>query len=342
MAAEDRTTAADLGGYLEREAARFSAFQAIELIMNRFDSGQEPGTHRLAADERIFFGVDHRLAFPTSDVTRIKALPPAGGEEPRTRFRMDVAFLGLHGSGTPLPAYFAEEIARFDADESITKNFNDFFHNRLVSLLFRAWRKHRYYLRYRPGGADGFSTWMFSLFGLGSAEARSSTQNDWARLLCFAGMLSTRNRSPSMMARIIAHAFGLKNVRIDEWVRRKVRIPADQLTRLGRGNSTLGQDFIIGNAPADIQGKIRIAIGDLTFQRFQDFLPHGADFRRLRSLVEFMMRDQLSYDLKLGLLPNEAHPLTLGRECPGRLGWSSFLGEAQYGRMRDVIIRVRH
>ncbi|MCB5205265.1 type VI secretion system baseplate subunit TssG [Neorhizobium sp. T786] len=340
MAASDRTTAADLGGHLEREAARFSAFQAIELIQGHYDGGRETGTHALAADEKLFFGVDHSLAFPLSDVADIRRLPPTndGGVE---RFRINVTFLGLHGSGTPLPSYFAEEIARFDADESVTKGFNDFFHNRLVGLLFRAWRKHRYYRRYQPGGRDPFSSWVFSLFGLGSAESRASTHIYWPRLLCFAGMLSTRNRSPSMMARIIVHAFRLSAVDIDEWVQRKVRISADQTTRLGRGNSSLGHNMILGNGARDIQGKIRIVIRNLTFQRFQDFLPHGADYKRLRGLVEFMMRDQLAYDLKLGLLPSEAHPLTMKRDCPGRLGWSSFLGDRKYAEARDVIIRVR-
>lgn len=340
MATKDRSAATDLSGLLTRNGRAFSAFQAIELIQNHLDEGREPGTHGRAANERLLFGVDHSLAFPLSDVSSISEIAAANDDGP-PRFRMNVTFLGLHGSGTPLPSYFAEEIARFDAGESVSKAFNDFFHNRLIGLLYRAWRKHRYHRRYRPGGADEFSSWVFSLFGLGNLEARRSTQVYWPRLLCFAGMLSTRNRSPAMMATIIAHAFQLHPVSIEEWIIRRVPIASDQRSKLARANAQLGKNLVIGSSFRDIQGKIRIVIENLSFARFQDFLPHGAEYHRLRGLVEFMMRDQLAYELQLGLLPKEAHPLTLERGSPGRLGWSSFLGTKKFTQSRQVLIRVR-
>ncbi|PYE85282.1 type VI secretion system baseplate subunit TssG [Phyllobacterium leguminum] len=344
MAGKDRATAADLGGHLEQEANRYAFFQAVELIQNRLDGGREVGTHDLAADEKVFFEVVHNLAFPLSDVVSIKRLShdeARGNDASASRFKMSVSFLGLHGSGSPLPSYYAERIAQYDAEGSVIKGFLDFFHNRVIGLLHRSWRKFRYYRRYKPGGEDKFSSWIFSLFGLGDAKTRAETNIYWPRLLCFAGMLSTRNRSPAMLSAVIAHAFNLDAVEIEEWVKRKVPIAADQITRLGQMNSALGQSFILGDRTPDVQGKIRIVIRNLTFERFQDFLPHGKDFKPLRGLVEFMLRDQLAYDLKLGLLPREAHPLTLRSDSASRLGWSSFLGDRRFEEMRDVIIQVR-
>lgn len=340
MASEDRTVTSDLRGYLEKNAKRLSAFQAIELIESALDKGQEVGTHELARDEKLFFEVDHSLGFPLSDVVRIKHLPE-DKDNPGERYRMMVTFMGLHGSGTPLPSFYAEQIAKYDADESVSKSFFDFFHNRIVGLLYRSWRKNRYYRRYLPGGEDQFSSWIFSLFGLSSEQSRTSTNVYWPRLLCFAGMLSTRNRSPALIAAIISHAFELDSVEIEEWVKRKVRVPADQKTRLGQSNATLGSNFVVGDSAKDIQGKIRIVIRNLTFKRFQDFLPRGKDFKILRGLVEFMLRDQIGYDLKLGLLPHESYPMTLSKDFPGRLGWSSFLGDGRVAEMRDVVIKVR-
>lgn len=340
MACKDRTSAADLSGFLNENARHFSAFEMIELIEDILDNGKEVGTHELASDEKIFFSVDSSLSFPTSDVVQVKQLPPAKLGKSQ-RYNIEVTFMGLHGSGTVLPSYYAEQIAQYDPDESTTKDFFDFFHNRLIGLLYRAWRKPRYSRRYRPHGVDKFSNWIFSMFGLGNPESRNFTNVYWPRLLCFAGLLSTRNRSPSLFSTVITRAFNLDTVSIEEWTKRKVRISDSQLTQIGKKNSFLGQNFILGQNAPDIQGKIRVVIRNLDFSRFQDFLPHGKDFKSLRGLVEFMFRDQLGYDLKLGLKPLQAYPITLDKSCPCRLGWSSFLGNSLTHEIRDVIIKVR-
>nr|WP_297323351.1 type VI secretion system baseplate subunit TssG [uncultured Bartonella sp.] len=160
MASEDRTSAADLSGFLCANARQFSAFELIELMEDVLDEGKEVGTHELAADEKILFSVDAGLSFPTSDVARVKELPPAQRRK-SPRYNVEVTFMGLHGSGTVLPSYFAEQIAQYDQDDSTTKDFFDFFHNRLIGLLYRAWRKPRYSRRYRPQGTDKFSSWIF-------------------------------------------------------------------------------------------------------------------------------------------------------------------------------------
>lgn len=342
MASEDRTPAADLSGFLNENAKKFSAFQAIELIESQLDEGREVGTHEHAANEKLIFEVDHSLGFPGTDVVSIRKLPPAreGGPD---RYKMIVTFLGLHGSGTSLPSYYAEQIAYSHGDDSTSKAFFDFFHNRVIALFYRAWRKSRYYRRYRPRGVDQFSGWIFSMFGLGNEASRKFTSVYWPRLLCFAGLLSTRNRSPALFSTVISRAFHLECVEVEEWIERKVRIAADQLTQLGQNNAVLGESFVLGERCRDIQGRIRIIIRNLDFRRFQDFLPHGKDFQGLCGLVEFMLRDQFGYDFKLSLKMGEAYSVTLGKDCPGRLGWSSFLGEkcSRMNEMRDVIIRGR-
>ncbi|MHC5308055.1 type VI secretion system baseplate subunit TssG [Bartonella sp. LJL80] len=340
MAGENQMILADFSGFLEKKARYFSAFEAIELIEKTIDDDIEVGTHEHAFDEKLLFEVDSSISFPTSDVVRIKYIAPKR-ENAAPRYKLKVTFLGLHGSATPLPSYYAEQIALYEQDHSVIKDFFDYFHNRLIGLFYRSWRRSRYYRKYQPKGKDQFSTWIYSMFGLGDADSRDFTNVYWPRLLCFAGLMATRNRSPALFSTVIARAFNLDDVSIEEWTKRKVQIPPDQLTRLGQNNSHLGRNMILGQYSPDIQGKIRIVIRNLDFERFQDFLPHGKDFKSLRGLVEFMFRDQLGYDLKLGLKPKEAYPITLEKNSPGRLGWSSFLGDGRITEMRDVIIKVR-
>nr|WP_297323367.1 type VI secretion system baseplate subunit TssG [uncultured Bartonella sp.] len=69
---------------------------------------------------------------------------------------------------------------------------------------------------------------------MGNPESRSFTNVYWPRLLCFAGLLSTRNRSPALFSSVIARAFNLDVVNIEEWTKRKVKISDSQRIRLGK------------------------------------------------------------------------------------------------------------
>lgn len=360
MASEDRQTADNLTDRLVHDARTWSFFQAVEHIQRTYDGGSEVGSHMLPGDEKIFFSVDHRLGFPISDINRIDLSNPghlkANGAVPnipsdihvngsatgglRQPFQLEVAFLGLHGANSPLPSYYQETIARYDAEGSLLKGFFDFFHNRLIGLMHRTMRKYRYYVRYQPEAKDGFSQNMFCVFGLADQEARDSSKINWARLLTFTGILASRNRSPQVVASVVAHAFFHEDVEVEEWIQRKVDIPANQLSALGKQNFQLGQDVVLGDRVPDLASKFNIYLKNLSFERFQDFLPSGKDHEPLKQLVEFMLRDQHAYDIKLGLAPRQARPLDLSDSDEGHLGWSSFLGSGDAGR-RDVLITAR-
>ncbi|MGH0002254.1 type VI secretion system baseplate subunit TssG [Pseudovibrio ascidiaceicola] len=343
MASENWATTSDLRGDLQFNARSWSFFQAVELIQRCYDDRTEVGTHLLPKDEKINFSVMHSLGFPLSDIASIERQDNQQSDvEPvdYVDFNMEVTFLGLHGSSSPLPSYYQEVIAKYDAQGSLMKGFFDFFHNRLVGLLHRSMRKYRFYVRYEPGALDPFSQWVFCVFGLSDQESRHKSPINWARLLTFAGVLASRNRSPAAIASVVSHSFFHKEVEVEEWVQRRVDIPEGQRSELGQHNMLLGEDTIIGDSVSDISSKFNIFIKNLSFERFQDFLPHGRDYKALRDLVEFMLRDQHAYDIKLELAENQASPVMLTDEYEGRLGWSTFLDKGD-GRSREVLISAR-
>ncbi len=367
MDRKDRPATSDLVSHLSKSARRYSFFQAVDLIQKTLDDGREVGTHLMPEDERVIFEVSNDLGFPTSDIKAIRGIgrpsngagtqagraPPGrnsadGGAQLEghangvDRILMTVNFLGLHGSSSPLPTYYTETIAKYSTRDSLLKGFFDFFHNRLVGLLYRVIRKYRYYLLYKPNARDNFSRHIFSLFGLSDAALRDESQINWAQLLCFAGLMATRNRAPGVVASVFERAFLLDKVTIDEWIYRKVDIDAKQKWSLGRMNSILGQDSIAGDRAPDMSSKFRINLHNLDYARFADFLPNGKDHFPFRKLVEFMLRDQFSYDLKLCLFAGEARPIVLDPHDEGRLGWSSFLGSIKQDQPQDVVLTIRY
>lgn len=158
-------------------------------------------------------------------------------------------------------------------------------------------------------------------------------------MLAYAGTLAGRSRSPQVVAGIIAHCFDLEDVTIRQWVRRRVLIDKSQQLGLGVQNASLGIDSIIGESVVDCSGKFVICIGNLTQERFADFLPSGKEHQPLCKLVEFILREQMAYDVELTMKESEAPDFCLHPEQGVALGWTSFLGSDTTNK--NVLIQVR-
>lgn len=313
-------------------ARRYEFFQMVELIHRHHGDDVERGAD--TGDERIRFRASASLGFPGSDVTALRAPRPE-------RYELEVSFLGLQGAQSPLPGYYLEALAHAAAHrEGATGDFLDFFNHRLLGLLYRSWRKYRHYVRHQDGARDGFSATVFALVGLADADLRGETPIDWSKMLAYAGLLAGRSRSPQVVEGIVGHCFDLAEVTIEEWRKRWVDIPEDQRSRAGLGNMALGHDMVAGERVADIGGKFALCLGGLTLARFRDFLPDGSEHAPLRTLVDFVLREPLAYDLELELLPSEVRPMRLGDAGSCQLGWTTFVNPGDAPRRRRVCIQM--
>lgn len=322
-AAPDVTLAPLLDG-----ARRYDFYQLVDLIHRHYGDDVE-----CPADaERIRFRASASLGFPGSDVVSLEAPRPA-------TYELQVSFLGLQGAQSPLPGYYLETLAHAAAHrEGTAGDFLDFFHHRLLTLLYRSWRKYRHYVRHQDGANDGFSAAVFALVGLADSGLRGETTINWSKMLAYAGLLAGRSRSSQVVTSIIAHCFDLETVTLREWVMRWVEIPNDQRSCCGLGNMTLGSDIVIGERVADLGNKFVLHIGGLTLARFRDFLPDGIEHAPLRTLVDFVLREPLAYDLELELMASEVNPMRLGEANSCQLGWTTFVNPGEAPCRRQITI----
>ncbi len=332
-----RPTAADVAELqpVLGNARRYNFFQLVDLIHRHHGDDLERSQDQEPQYERIRYSASAGLGFPGSDV--VSAASP---EHEHAPYQMEVSFLGLHGSQSPLPGYYLEDLA-WEAGQNlgVRRHFLDFFNHRLVTLFHRAWRKYRYYVRFRPEASDGFSDHIFALVGLSDPKLRQATPVNWSKMLAYAGLMAGRSRSPEVVSGIIGHCFDLDSVEIEQWVLRQVEIPQDQQTRLGGANSSLGNDTLMGAAIRDRSGKFILRIRNLDRKRFADFLPDGEEHERLVKLVEFVTREQLAYDLELQMREKDVRPLELGKDV--RLGWNSFVTPEKASALPVVRIQIR-
>lgn len=325
MAADDGTTTSRLIGERPGDARAFSFARLVTLLEAAAGDCAPVGHLGPVAREAVRFRVNTSLGFPAADVEAAYAAAPAG---PGAIERLDVVvnFLGLVGAGTPLPPHYAEAVTRDGEDETNVRDFLDLFHHRLLSLLYRTWKKYRYHVQYQPGGGDAYSRWLLSLIGLGHLRLDRDTRLDGDRLLSYLGLLSMRSHSASIVAGIVSHYFGGVRVGIDQCVPRRVTVPAAQRNALGRRNTILGDTLVLGAGREDLGGKFRLTLGPLSAAQFFTFLPDGEHFEPLRELIGVVLSALLEFDVELTVPADEAPPLGLAADGLCRLGWSTWLG----------------
>lgn len=290
----------------------------------------------------VRFEADTRIAFPGSDVVRVR-------QNDSGQYVVTVAFSGLHGSQSPLPGYYLDQIAWESAQgESGIADFLDLFSHRMIQFIWHIWRKYRWYVCFNNGGTDEFTQRMYALVGLGSQTQRDRLTINHSKMLAYAGVLAGPGRSPEIICDLVSHCFDLEDVTLRRWQLRQVEILPSQQNRLGGyllrdwhrlPRSLLGQNFTLGSRVPDRSGKFLLYVRGLSRERFLSFLPDGDSFLPLTLFVAFILRDQFAWDLRLEMAPEQIGGMTLGDERTSRIGWTSFIGQPEV--CPGVTIKVR-
>jgi len=308
-------------------------FQAVLQVIEHLREA-----HPLLDDDALYdqleFQANPGLGFAAHDIDRVEFFMEQG--QLRARLRLNV--LGLFGAGSPLPAFYGEQAFAERSGGNPTRDFLDLFHHRLHRLMLPIWRKYRYRACFRAGANDRFSEQMFALIGLGAAAIRGVCQVDCKRLLPYLGLLSLRVHSAALIESVLRYYFMHEALFLEQWVARTVEVCQTQRNHLGRANSALGDDLVLGHRIADRSGKFRVHVRALCWERFHDFLPTGSAYQPLRSLVRLTLRDPLDYDLSLMLAQGQIKALHIGENSVCRLGWTTWLAHEQ----ADGVVTLTH
>lgn len=302
---------------LEEAPGSFAFAQAVD-ILRRWLRARGVAD----ADRALRFRVNPNLSFPPGDMEAVTF----SGQDADTRVELTLNLMGLHGAASPLPAHFTEHVAQHQDEPDALRDFFDVFHQELISLLYGSWRKYRYYLQYEEGAADPLSGRFFGFIGMGYRELREARNLEWSRLLAYMGLIAFKGDAAGSLESTLRHYFRYPDVFVVQCVPRVVEIPEDQRCRLGVANTTLGDDCVIGTKMPDQTGKFRIVIANLTWERFNAFLPDTDIFAQLTTLVKSILRSRLQFDVELRLRPEEIHPVRLASDGETRLGWSTWIG----------------
>ncbi|MFO1320969.1 MAG: type VI secretion system baseplate subunit TssG [Burkholderiales bacterium] len=321
---------------LAADPGRFDFFQALRLIECANPDRPRIGHSRRAAEDPVRFGQSPSLSFaPTAldafDVGTEERLP-----------RLTVHFFGLIGPNGPLPLHLTEYVrdrVRNSNDPTFAR-FLDLFHHRLLSIFYRAWASAQPTVSLDRGdGDDRFSTYLGSLFGLGSPALRNRDALPDAAKLHYAGLLANQARSADGLKAILGRFLSLP-VRIVQFVGHWLELPAEDHSRLGRQaqNTELGLSTVLGVRVWSHQHKFRIVIGAMGLARYQALLPGGAALRQVAAWVRNYAGDVPVCEVQLILEREDVPVCRLGHGA--QLGWTSWLPGRPALDADDIVLTI--
>jgi type VI secretion system protein ImpH len=322
------------------QAAARQGFYALVASIERFvPEAARVGGAGPSHAEAIIFRHDPSLSFSASDITSVAtakgSAKPALDEVAPSRFEVTTTFLGLTGADSPLPEYLVDDLA--GEEHAAQRDFLDIFHHRLISFLYRLVTKYDLAADFESSGHDVWSRRVVALGGT-DAYTEGKSQLPVLTLLRLAPLLATGPRNARSLElaleEMLRSEIGGASISIVEFVGAWVEVAPDQLTRLGRANSRLGTDFILGKRAFDASATFRLRIGPVSSSVCDRFRPQGDLLPVIKEVVEWMLGNRLAYDLEITIAGESVPRFVLSRS---RLSRDTWLGGASLGERRVII-----
>ena len=344
MASEVRTESApvalaDLRESLARTPTAWEFFQAVRVLEGLLPGRAGVGGFGDPAGEAVRFTVPPSLAFPPTEIDGLAL--PQNGEGPA---RMSVNVMGLIGPLGVLPHHYTLAVAEANRGrDGGLAAFLDIFQHRALSLFYRAWKKQRFTVDYRPDGSDRLSGHLRDLVGIGLDGDRDRTGGiAEGTLVFYAGLLGRQQRSAVALEQLLEDYFDVPAT-VQQFVGGLFPLQKRDQCELGDEDSPsnrLGAGSVVGDAVWDQQAGVRVRLGPLTREQFDDFLPSGRAHGPLRSIVRFFGHDQYEFEVQLVLAREEVPSCVLGgaTDTPQGLGWSTWIRTRPFNREPDETI----
>jgi type VI secretion system protein ImpH len=309
------------------EPQHFEFFQAVCLALRWFGEHGVPPAQALSRNLR--FQNTLSLGFPAS---QIEALAFVKGEPEGTRpagldqaqIRITPTFMGFLGAHGALPAHVTERIAAWQSGEQdeAPRAFLDMLSNRMLALFYGAWRKYRveHLVAEEP---DRFLPMLLSLAGIAQPGEPGHVRDE--AIAFYAGLLQQRPISSVVLGRILSGYLGVP-VQVHEAVDYWAVMTQHEQTSLGGPNAQLGNTALAGERSWRPDLRARLAIGPLSRDQYERFLPGRAASVALRKMLGRFAEPTVVYEAALILLAQEVRPAML----TGSLGQGARLGQDSF------------
>lgn len=310
-----------INGTIKKKLPDLTLPSAVHLI-NRHLTKIYPEKSSKELYTHLNFSASSSLSFPKSEISNIQFIEFQG----RVEVNLELNFLSLFGSATPLPIHYAEEVREDYANDAALLDFLNLFNHHLQKFVYPIWRDARYYVSYQKDLKDKYSKYLLSILGLYPQSQEKDAVLDFHKLLPFLGILSLKQKSSGTLASIMRHYIGHEAISIEECILSRANIPEWQKKKLGEDGAILGEGLICGDFITVSNLKFRIHFYDVPWHYLYDYSLFGKKLEPLKDLVTFTLNEPLGFELCLHVKKEEVKAFKLG-DPNFLLGINSWNGE---------------
>jgi len=272
----------------------------------------------------VRFSANPSLAFPKSEVSNIHFFE----ENKQVKVAVELNFLSLFGSATPLPIHYAELTKEDYGEEQVLLDFLNLFNHHLQKFIYIIWKDARYYVSYQKDLKDKQSKQMLSILGLYPQSQEKEHELDFNKLMPFLGMLSLKQKSSGTLISIMRHYIGHDSISIDECVLSRAIIPQWQKKPLGDRDAILGESLICGDFITVSNLKFRINLYDVPWEYLVEYSLLGSKIKELTDLISFALNEPLGFEIALHINEENIKHFKLDIDSDIMLGVNSWIGNA--------------
>jgi type VI secretion system protein ImpH len=307
------------------EPYSFDFFQAVRLL-GWLQPGKSPvGRYSHPHNEVVRFGANPILYFPASAIQSLR-------ERPDECPQMTINFMGMVGPLGALPNYVTELIAsRIRAKDHTMLAFMDIFNHRLTSFFYQAWEKNHWTVAYERDRSDPLTACLFAVIGFGTKGIRDRQPVEDEAFIYYSGLFGLMPKSALALESVLGDYFDIP-VELEPFVGtwRSLTEP-DQCVFGGQNleSTVLGFGAVVGDEVWDQGSRMRLKLGPLSIDRYNDFLPIGNAWPALRAMVRSFCGYDLEFEVQLILRRDDVPAFDLRppaeNPSPFCLGWHTWL-----------------
>jgi type VI secretion system protein ImpH len=170
---------------------------------------------------------------------------------------------------------------------------------------------------------------LLGFVGLGTPGLQNRQRIRDESFIFYSGLLSLLPRSAAALEQLVADYFDVP-AELDQFVGAWQSLGSDDCCALdaGRPNSDqIGFGAVAGDEIWTHQSRARLKLGPLPLDKYLGFLPHGAAYPALKSLLDFFVNNEVEIEVELILQREQVPFCTLDAPAAPEpmLGWTTWM-----------------
>jgi type VI secretion system protein ImpH len=255
-----------------RHYGDFNVFQLMRLLL----ADAQPD---MPMEQVLRFRADLSASFPANEFSHVRltgVAPDSDTDHGTQLVEITTANFCIASVLGPLPEPFTEWLRDLQTLRSTAMaDFLDIFNQRINLLRFRIKRMQTIGLQAVAPEETEMAYGLSALMGLVQPQLGQQVPLPERSWLGLAGLLANRRKQATTVVQILSLALGTQ-VRLIPFIGAWQEIAAQDRCALGRRNSKLGRNSVIGRRVWDQQARIRLHIGVVDYDRLCRLLPPTA------------------------------------------------------------------